>query len=181
MFTPESMALQGYSFGYTKGRVWWVMVGRETVGQRGEGERLGKGAPVVKVGGLIFSIQEPGTQLAGIVVKVHRTLRQADPLMSMSPAHASAYRRTFRRNPIARLGQASFGSPDSVVGTTPGRWQLPFLEQTSLRYGRWAINQLLPLLPMRYSVDQDSGYIDIGNILQFIRGGENIRRRGIVI
>lgn len=80
------MAIQGYSYGYTKKN---SSVGDGGEGRRRdkgeEGERLGKGAPFVKVGRLIFAIQEPGTQVAETVVKVHYTFHQADPLMSMSP------------------------------------------------------------------------------------------------
>ena len=71
MFTPESMAIQGYSYGYTKGTVQWMMAGGRRRDKGEEGERLGKGAPFVKVGRLICAIQEPGTQVTETVVKVH--------------------------------------------------------------------------------------------------------------
>ena len=48
MFTPASMAIPGYKYGYTEKGGFVGVAGEETAGQRGGEERLGKGAPLSK-------------------------------------------------------------------------------------------------------------------------------------
>ena len=105
-----------------KRTVQWVMAESETTRQRGGGGTSGEGRPLCQSGETY--IRYPRTGNAG-----GRDSRQGSPRIpssrsldvNVAPVHVPPTEGRSERNMIANPGQAPFGSPDTVVGTTPRR------------------------------------------------------------
>ena len=85
--------------------------------------------------------------------------------VNVASAHVPHSRECSERKPTVKLDQAPSVSPDSIVRTVQEADAFLFRNKHRLRCSWRAISQIVPLLRIYYSVDQDSGYGDIGSIL----------------